>query len=100
MNGYTPLVNKYISIPGISDHESIYVESCIKAKYRQPTRKKIFLRAKADFHHISQILNESVAAFLDTHTLSSSVHQMWSDFVEIIMNIKRVDYVRQTTFSE
>ena len=30
------LVNKCIPIPGISDHESIYVESCIKAKYRQP----------------------------------------------------------------
>ena len=77
------LVNKCIPIPGISDRESIYVESCIKAKYRQPTRRKIFWWAKADFQHISQILNESVAAFLDTHTLTSSVHQMWSDFMDI-----------------
>ena len=77
------LLDKCIPIPGISDHKSIYVESCIKARCRQPTRGKIFLWAKADFLYISQSLNKSVAAFLDKYTLSSSVHQMWSDFTDM-----------------
>ena len=54
------LVNKCIPIPGISDHKSIYVKSCIKAKYRQPTRRKIILWAKADFHHISHMVYSSI----------------------------------------
>jgi len=74
------LTNKCIPIPGISDHDAVYIESSIKARYRKPVKRKIFLWEKTDFNLLSQVISEFVSNFIATNTVSSSIQRMWDDF--------------------
>ena len=74
------LINKCISVPGISDHDAVYIESYITAKYKKPAKRKIYLWDKTDFNLLTQVLSEFVSGFIAENTTSSSVQQMWDDF--------------------
>jgi hypothetical protein len=42
------LINRLKPIPGISDHEPLFIDSDVQAKLRRSTSHKIFLWQKAD----------------------------------------------------
>ena len=48
------LVNKCVPIPGIGDHQAIYIESSILATHIPPVRRKIILWHKADYCNLSE----------------------------------------------
>ena len=79
------LLNKCLPIPGISDHEAIYIESMITAKYNPPVRRKILLWSKANFQTISQHIQDFNSKFLATFSITHEppVQQMWNDFMNM-----------------
>ena len=84
-------MNKCLPIPGISDHEAVYIETMISAKYNPPARRKIFLWSRANFQSMSQCIQDFSLKFLSNYTIESSVQQMWSDFMDMCSN--RMDLV-------
>jgi len=74
------LINKCIPVPGISDHDAVYVESQIKARYKKSVKRKLYLWEKTDFNLLTQVLSEFVSDFNAANTTSSSIQQMWDDF--------------------
>ena len=80
------LINKCIPIPGISDHDAVYVESFITAKYRCPAKRKLYQWAKADFQLLSQVITEFTSSFTSSNTTTSCVQKMWNDFKAMCMD--------------
>ena len=80
------LLNKCLPIPGISDHEAVYIETMITAKYNPPVRRKIFLWSKANFQLISQYIHDFNLKFLSNYTHESSVQLMWNDLIDMCSN--------------
>ena len=60
------LVEKCIPIPGIGDHEAVYFESSIQARYTRPAQRKVFLWSKTDFSTLSDIITHSCAVFAES----------------------------------
>ena len=51
------LIQSCKSLPGISDHEIVYVESDVSVKYQRPIRRKIWLWSKADLPSMKEDMN-------------------------------------------
>ena len=80
------LVNKCLPIPGISDHEAVYIETTITAKYNPPVRRKILLWSRANFQLIPQCIQDFNLKFLSNYTIESPVQQLWNDFMGMCSN--------------
>ena len=63
------LVNKCVPIPGIGDHEAIYIESSILATYIPPVRRKIILWHKADHCSLSERITSFSTDFISPYYL-------------------------------
>ena len=70
-------VNKCTPIPGISDHEIVFVDTDIKPKRRKPVKRKIYLWDKADLDEIQHEGNKMMEEFVCKYNSSSSVNEMW-----------------------
>ena len=58
------LTNKCFPIPGISDHEALYVESHISIPSSSNIKRKICLWPKANFSDIQQVASDTCTTFL------------------------------------
>ena len=74
------LINTCTPIPGISDHDAIYVESLVTAKYRCPAKRKLYQWAKTDFQLLSKVIVEFTDSFTASNGTTSCVQRMWNDF--------------------
>ena len=74
-------VNNCQSLPGISDHEIVLVESEIIPKRNRPVKRKIFLWGKADLEAIHREGTKMGEEFFSRFNCSSSVTAMW-DFIQ------------------
>ena len=71
-------INKCQPIPGISDHEIVYINTDVKPKRRKPIRRKIYLWNKVDLDQIHDEGNKMMKEFMEIYSSSSSVDEMWS----------------------
>ena len=74
-------INKCQPIPGISDHEIVFVDTDIKPRRRKPVKRKIFLWDKADMNVLHEEGNKMMQEFVSKFDSSSSVTEMW-DYIE------------------
>ena len=77
------IVHKCLPIPGIGDHDAVYVESLIRATYTCPIKRKIFLWNRADYCHLSEIIASFTDNFLDNSSVTTPVQDMWNVFKEM-----------------
>ena len=80
------LVNKCIPIPGIGDHEAIYVESTILATYTPPVRRKLILWHKADHRCLSELITSYSNNFLSRHTIDAPIEVLWNEFKQLCLD--------------
>ena len=74
------LINKCTPVPGISDHDAVYIESYIRARYKRPVKRKIFLCEKNRFNLLAHVISKFVGCFIASNTTLSPVQQMLNDF--------------------
>ena len=82
------LVNSVKVIPGIGDHEAVYVESSLRPFINKTASRQVFQYMKADFGAIKQKLADKYADF----SLSSSnldVNTIWQFFKEMILDLMK-----------
>ena len=82
------LVNRVEVIPGISDHETVYVESSLRpAKIVTPPRQVNCYR-KADFDSLKEELRQAKEDFINMAEISSA-EQLWAKFRTLTTELMR-----------
>ena len=82
------LVNRVEVIPGISDHETVYVESSLRpAKIVTPPRQVNCYR-KADFYSLKEELRQAKEDFINMAEISSA-EQLWAKFRTLTTELMR-----------
>ncbi len=71
------LVNRCEIVPGISDHDVVYVDSNIAAKRQKPIKRKIQLWDKADFDQIRLEVKSFSEEFTKQHSVDTPVEDLW-----------------------
>ena len=78
MTNRPSLINRCEPIPGVSDHEIVYVDSEVLAKRQKPIRRKIYLWSKADFDKVRADINEFSRDFTTKYDEDTPVETLWS----------------------
>ena len=73
------LINRCIAIPGVSDHDGVFIESSVSAKRGKPVRRKIYIWKRADLDHLKTACLDFQHRFMETYSITSSVQDMWHD---------------------
>lgn len=72
------LVNRCTPIPGLSDHDAVFVETPAVAKRGKPVKRKIYLWKKADENKMKSEFIEFKKQFLNNYDSSSPIEEMWN----------------------
>ncbi|CAG2201493.1 unnamed protein product [Mytilus edulis] len=81
------LINRCSPLPGISDHDAVFIESSAAAKRGKPVKRKIHLWKRADNEKLKKECLEFQQQFLDKYTIQSSIAEMWLDISTALTNI-------------
>ena len=81
------LVNKCAPLPGKGDHDIVYTDSSITAERSKPVKRKIYLWNKACVDDMKAECYKFQLDFVSKYTVSSPVHQMWSDVNSTLLTI-------------
>ena len=73
------LICKSTSLPGLSDHDVVLVDSNIIPQRRKPVRRLIHIWSKADIPAMEKEMNKFASDFHNTHSPSTPVNSMWMD---------------------
>ncbi|KAK3098073.1 hypothetical protein FSP39_015909 [Pinctada imbricata] len=77
------LINRCTPIPGISDHDTIaYIEASVKAKYKRPTKRKIYLWKKANVEELHTEMQNFANEFTTRYNKNTDVNTLWNIFAE------------------
>ena len=79
------LVEMCDTIDGISDHEAILVVSSVLANLSHPSKRLIYLWAKADFNAIRGNMQSLSEDFLNKFSILTPVDVLWDEFLYICL---------------
>ena len=77
------MINECFPIPGISDHEALYIQSYISIPSPSKIKKKIYLWSKANLSDIQQVASDMCLDFLQKRDVTAPVETLWQDFKNI-----------------
>ena len=72
------LIQTCKSFPGISYHESVYMDSDVSVKYQRQVRRTIWLCSKADVPSMKAGMNAFSDKFTDKHSTKADIDTMCS----------------------
>ena len=81
------LVNRWNSIPGIADHDMVFVESPKRTPRNKPTPRKIHLWKRAYTDQMKKELNTFASLFTTTFDIPSSIEEMLKDITSSLAHI-------------
>ena len=81
------LVNRCEVIPGISDHEMVYIDSNISAKRQKPIKRKITLWKRADLDAVRDSAHRFSTELCDQNSIDTPVEELWSAIASELSNI-------------
>ena len=73
------LINKIRPLPGVSDHEALFIDTNIEAKHQRPPKRKIYLWNKADIEGLQTDISSFSTEFVDQHDSTQPVDDLWND---------------------
>ena len=76
------LINRLKSIPAISDHEALFIDSDVQAKLRRPTSRK-----KADLEKLQNDMQAFSQSFISKFSTSHPVDSLWTAFKNGCLNV-------------
>ena len=74
------LISHCCVVPGVSDHEALYIESLLILSVLPPFQRKVFLWNKADFSHINNLMSHWCSQFLSSNTVDTPIQELWDKF--------------------
>lgn len=81
------LVNRCEPLPGISDHDIVYIDTDITAKINKPTQRKIYLWKKADNTKLEELTRSMNTNFHSIFHPMSPIQEMWDFIKKNLLNI-------------
>ena len=87
------LIQTFKSLPGISDHEIVYMESDVSVKYQRPVSRKVWLWFKADVPSMKADMNAFSDELTDKHSIKADIDTIWSQLSRKCTQIM-TDYIR------
>ena len=81
------LISRCITIPGISDHDAVYVETTTSAPRLKPQRRKIHLWKRAYIPNLKQDAIIFTSEFINIYNSNSYVHTMWGTIKTQLTNL-------------
>ena len=82
------LVNQVKAIPGIGDHETVFIESSLKPFHNKSTSRTIFKYHKADLSSINTAL-ESFSEEFQAKLPSISIEEAWTTIKQKLLELER-----------
>ena len=80
------LVNRVEVIPGISDHETIYIESSLSPSKAKTPPRQVFIYNKADFTSIKAKLRRVKEEFLSMEPIATT-QELWNKFRSTVSDL-------------
>jgi hypothetical protein len=82
MTNHLSLVNKVETLPGISDHEAVFVNTDLKAPaaVKQTPERKVYLYHKGDFEGLRDHMSQFKDQFLEKDHRNTTVDDVWKEF--------------------
>ena len=71
------LINRIEPMPGVSDHDIVYVNSCLKPERKKPPKRKILLWKKADMDELKLEVQAFVTSMTTEFTIMTPVETIW-----------------------
>ena len=71
------------TLPGINDHEIIYIASSIDVQLPKMSKRKILVWSRADITTIKSIGRNFNTCFLEKHSMTSPVNTSWDEFQDM-----------------
>ena len=81
------LVNRCTVIPGIADHDIVFVESPIYASRNKPTKRKVHLWKRADTIQMRDELCSFANNFITTYDVTSNIEEMSRNITSSLSHI-------------
>jgi len=81
------LIERSNSLPGLSDHDMILVQARTKAARTKAPQRRILLWKGADQTTIRSAVQDFTNRFIQDHTATSAIDNMWTDFTSAISKI-------------
>ena len=95
------LINTVKPMPGISDHESVFVESSLRPITNKKPPRKIFIYKKANFTSIKSSLKSQLSEF-QVESGKLDINNLWSKFKAILTTLMKehipVKQIRDSIF--
>lgn len=73
------LVNQVHVIPGISDHEAVFIESSLRPMKRKSVNRKVWQYRKADYQNLKKDITDFQQEF-EALIPSTSINELWTIF--------------------
>ena len=89
------LINQVHTVPGISDHDTVFIESSLKPFHKKPTRRKIYKYRNADFSQFKEDLRQYTKTYEDM-TRSADINTAWNSLKSKLHELME-KYVPQKT---
>ena len=84
----TPMQTQQIKvIPGLSDHDTLLVDSLIKPLKPNTAKKQVFLYSRADFDGFRRDLDDFKSQFL-AEAQHKAVDMLWQEYLETMLKLK------------
>jgi hypothetical protein len=83
------LINRLKPIPGISDHDALFIDSDVQAKLRRTISRQIFLWKKADLEKLQNDMQAFCQSFISKFSTSHPIDSLWTAFKNGCLNVLR-----------
>ena len=97
------LVTKAKAMPGVSDHDIVFVETQAQAARKKPTRRKILLWKNVDFDDMKKDIATFSRQFTSDNNAETDIDQLWGtfrNFCSSIMENKVPSKLTSTRYSQ
>ena len=81
------LINRCTPIPGIADHDIVFIELPISATRNKPTKRKIHLWKHANISQLKEDILNFVKEFSSKFNCQSNIESMWKDITTYLSTI-------------
>jgi len=81
------LVTRTKRLPGVSDHDAVFVEVHAQATRKRPTKRKIPLWKNADYESIQLATTRFTSSFTSDNTPDTDINTLWDSFKDACSTI-------------
>jgi len=91
------LLSSCYPIPGISDHDAVYIKSSTTAQLSPPFNRTIYLWSRVDMPQLHQRADNLCSTFLSNYTSTTPITVLWEQFKIICHECLKVVPTKQVT---